>query len=359
MPSFRCIRYARAERFCPPQMVDGVEFGPLAVCPQRLSRLSGLMGSDGALDPLSEDCLRLSIFTPSCDGSHPVMVWIHGGSFITGSGEFPRYDASRLADEGNIVVVNVSYRIGALGMGGLGLADQACALEWVHRFIAQFGGDPDRIVLCGQSAGAYSVACHIQQGRARFFRKAIMFSAPFSLGLSKNDADRVRRKFRRFLGKDEFSAGIDEILAAQARVLRSSSKAMPFCPVLENSLVKQPASDGACLTESVLLTWQKDDAMPFCPSRLLVRPATEMIFHRPLVRYAEALRASGVNVDAEMFSWHPKGNPMGACHTLEVPFLFGSWDDWNAADMLSGCSEEEFEARAAVFRKKIIDFINH
>ncbi|KAJ6468228.1 cholinesterase [Mycena sanguinolenta] len=120
-----------------------------------------------------EDCLFLNIFTPFLPGSStssnklkPVMFWIHGGAFTGGEGSDAVYDGGNLASRGDVVVVTINYRLGALGFlalgdgvtkGNYGLADQITALQWVHTHISSFGGDPSRVTIFGQSAGAGSV----------------------------------------------------------------------------------------------------------------------------------------------------------------------------------------------------------
>ncbi len=129
---------------------------------------------DGLDLPMSEDCLYLNVWTgaPAADEPpRPVLVWIHGGGFRVGTGAHLRYDGEALARKG-VVVVTFNYRLGALGFlatpelsaesahgasGNYGMLDQIAALEWVRRNIANFGGDPERVTIAGQSAGAGSV----------------------------------------------------------------------------------------------------------------------------------------------------------------------------------------------------------
>lgn len=123
--------------------------------------------------PVSENCLFLNIWTPSTKGKRPVLVWIHGGGFIAGSGSVPIYDGAKLAAQG-IVVVTLNYRLGVFGFlayppltkeaeksgeppGNYGLQDMIAALKWLHRNVASFGGDPDAITIAGQSAGSAAV----------------------------------------------------------------------------------------------------------------------------------------------------------------------------------------------------------
>ncbi|AKU19302.1 carboxylesterase/lipase family protein [Luteipulveratus mongoliensis] len=136
----------------------------------------------------SEDCLYLNVQAPQrISGSAPVIVFLHGGGFTSGSGDV--YDGTRLTREG-AVVVTVNYRLGALGFldhrasrdpasGNFGLADQAAALRWVRANIGRFGGNPRNVTLWGQSAGGFSVCAQIASPLARgLFDKAIVQSAP-------------------------------------------------------------------------------------------------------------------------------------------------------------------------------------
>ncbi|MBN3512981.1 carboxylesterase/lipase family protein [Mycolicibacterium nivoides] len=138
----------------------------------------------------AEDCLSLNVWTPPVSAEkRPVMVWIHGGAFAGGSGDI--YDAGRLAARGGVVVVTVNYRLGTLGflahpalgaggdVGNYGLADQQAALRWVRDNIADFGGDPEKVTVAGESAGGMSVCDHlVSPGSAGLFRAAILMSAP-------------------------------------------------------------------------------------------------------------------------------------------------------------------------------------
>lgn len=150
---------------------------------------------DPDLDPerganTAEDCLNLNVWTPPVSQEkRPVMVWIHGGGFAGGSSGI--YDAGRLAARGGIVVVTINYRLGTLGflahpalgaggdVGNYGLADQQAALRWVRDNIADFGGDPEKVTVAGESAGGMSVCDHlVSPGSAGLFRAAILMSAP-------------------------------------------------------------------------------------------------------------------------------------------------------------------------------------
>ncbi|KAK6960388.1 cholinesterase 1-like isoform X1 [Biomphalaria glabrata] len=133
----------------------------------------------------TEDCLNLNIYTPDVNGSLPVMVFIHGGGFDSGSGSYSLYESSTLAANG-VVVVTINYRLGPFGFlstgddvmpGNYGLLDQVLALKWVQKYIREFGGDPDEVTIFGESAGAACVSLHVLSPLSKgLFKRAIMES---------------------------------------------------------------------------------------------------------------------------------------------------------------------------------------
>ena len=139
----------------------------------------------------SEDCLYLNLWSPNLLGDSnqqllPVMVWIYGGAFQTGSIDLDIYDGRALATTGKVVVVTFNYRTGVLGLfysgtddapGNLALHDQRLALEWVHQHIHNFGGDPESVTIFGESAGSISVGIHLLSPlNGKLFRRAILQS---------------------------------------------------------------------------------------------------------------------------------------------------------------------------------------
>jgi len=139
-------------------------------------------------DPQSEDCLYLNIWAPRAAKKLPVMVWIHGGGFFGGAGSQAGYDGTRLTRQG-VIVVTLNYRLGIFGFfahpelsaespdkasGNQGILDQIAALRWVQRNITAFGGDPTRVTVMGESAGAISVAALVASPLAKgLFQRAI------------------------------------------------------------------------------------------------------------------------------------------------------------------------------------------
>jgi para-nitrobenzyl esterase len=234
---FRGIPYAWPPvghlRFAPPQPPDGwtgthdaTIFGPRAVQPA----VAASPGLNTAADQ-SEDCLTLNVWTPVVDNARrPVMVYLHGGAFITGAGSWPMYDGATLARRGNVVVVTINYRLGLFGYlrgidvcgealqstGNEGLLDQLAALTWVKQEIAGFGGDPENVTVFGTSAGSRSVALMLATPRARgLFHKGIMQSGP-ALANTREDAARVMEAILAHLGLAPSEAGrLRDLPAAQ------------------------------------------------------------------------------------------------------------------------------------------------
>jgi para-nitrobenzyl esterase len=153
--------------------------------------------SEAIIGRQSEDCLYLNVWTPASRRGErlPVMVWIHGGGFLAGSGSLRPMYAERLTEQQHVVLVSVNYRLGVFGFfahpalsaesphlvsGNCGLLDQIAALRWVRRNIAAFGGDPRRVTIFGQSAGAQSVIADLVSPLSRgLFARAIVQSARY------------------------------------------------------------------------------------------------------------------------------------------------------------------------------------
>jgi para-nitrobenzyl esterase len=156
---------------------------------------------------VTEDCLYLNVTTPRETGTdRPVMVWMHGGGFLWGSGAI--YGAERLAAQGEVILVTLNYRLGVFGFlahpaldggpadhmsGNLGVEDQQAALRWVRQNAAAFGGDPDNVTIFGESAGAMVSCTHLTvPGSAGLFDKVIMQSGPCMLQWPFPDTWRAR-----------------------------------------------------------------------------------------------------------------------------------------------------------------------
>lgn len=243
----------------PPAAWEGVrqasQPGPLA--PQPVDPSGGSFRLVRTGIPQSEDCLYLNVWAPAepVDGPLPVMVWIHGGTFVTGGGGLPIYDGANLARRGGLIVVTVNYRLGALGflhlapfsdpadpdgyVSNAGLLDQVAALEWVRDNIASFGGDPERVTVFGESAGAMSIAALMAMPAAKgLFRQAILQSGA-SQALPGPQGRVLTKAYLDMLGADspEALAGLDAAQLQQAadrfKQAAGETAIMLFQPVVD------------------------------------------------------------------------------------------------------------------------------
>ncbi|MCV7331798.1 carboxylesterase/lipase family protein [Mycobacterium cookii] len=186
---------------------DAVEHAPLPL--QSRSMVAGDRRDPKVRD---EACLTVTVWSPDVSGSLPVMVWIPGGAFLNGAGQLQLYNGARLAANGNVVVVNVTYRVGVFGgfeLGDLGdgfddnlcLRDQIAALTWVRDNIAAFGGDANRVTVFGESAGATSVlALMASPAAAGLFTRAIAQSPALPLIADRATRAEQSHEFLRRLG---------------------------------------------------------------------------------------------------------------------------------------------------------------
>ncbi|MGH9286147.1 MAG: carboxylesterase/lipase family protein, partial [Acidimicrobiales bacterium] len=294
--AFRGIPFGRAPagplRFRPPQPPEpwagarpAVDYG--AAAPQLLGQVPMLPGDPTETD---EDCLTLNVWTPGLDGARrPVLVWIHGGAFIGGSGANVLYRGDRLAARGDVVVVTCNYRLGALGFlahpdlrdpetgaaGNWGLLDQVAALDWVRDHVESLGGDPGNVTAFGESAGAMSVGTLLAvPAAAGLFHRAILQSgAPVVVGLDQAAA--TAEVLLRELGVDGGTGRLaalgglpaEAVVKAQSALLkRGIGQGLPFTPVVDGAVVPRPplaAVAGGCAPSVPLLAGTNRDEATF------------------------------------------------------------------------------------------------
>ena len=258
-------------RFRPPQPVEPWEgtreatrFSPWA--PQSARGLGAVLA--GAPVDWDEDCLYLNVQTPALDDARrPVMVWIHGGAFVSGSGAVPWYDGAKLATRGDVVIVSINYRLGALGWlhlghldesyagsGNNGLLDQIAALQWVQRNIAAFGGNPEDVTIFGESAGGMSVGTLLGTPEARgLFHRAIAQSGASQNVASTEIATDVTEHLLETAGvstvAELVALDVEALLAAQDAVSatglrgRGVGAGLPFGPVVDGTVLRRPPMD--------------------------------------------------------------------------------------------------------------------
>ena len=245
----------------PPQSWDGVrdalEYGRVAPQPPYAPPFDRLLGDQGLP---GEDCLNLNVWTPDpSSGGLPVMVWIHGGAFMRGSGALPTYDGSRFARHG-VACVTINYRLGADGflylgdgIANRGLLDQIAALEWVQENIEVFGGDPAKVTIFGESAGAFSVATLLSMPRAKgLFQRAIAQSGAAQHTSSVATAQMVGRNLADKLGVAPTMTAIAtvplvrlvEAQAELAQELAVRPEPARWGEVAANGMIFEPVVDG-------------------------------------------------------------------------------------------------------------------
>lgn len=216
--------------------------------------------------PQSEDCLYMNIWSPGLDeAKRPVMFWIHGGGFNSGSGSGKIFHGDVLSKRGDVLVVSINYRLGALGFlnlneitggkipstGNEGLLDQVAGLEWVRDNITRFGGDPDNVTIFGESAGGMSVGSLLGLPSAKgLFHKAIPQSGASNTGLPLETAVKVSRLFVESLGlKPTDIEGLRSVSKEQVMNIQMELMMKTAGPSsdINVSMATQPVIDGAVL----------------------------------------------------------------------------------------------------------------
>ncbi|MBR0842226.1 carboxylesterase family protein [Bradyrhizobium liaoningense] len=365
--SFKGLAYAAAPvgplRWRPPQatvessseMHTAYEFG--ASCLQ------------SSMPNAREDCLTLNVFRPfGVDGPLPVMVFIHGGAFVSGTANDPLLDGAKLAQAG-LIVVTVNYRLGALGWlthpalseggsGNYGLMDQLAALRWVHDNIAAFGGDPRNVTLFGTGSGATSIALLMLSAQSRdLFQKAILQSVPGRARLrSAQESEAVGGQFVAALGEraDLRAAEPQRLLAAEQHLLDQSPRS--FAPTMDETLATEDVAAGFASGHQgriPLIIGSNDDETGFDseldikaelassgvtidelrrlypdlvrPSALAARFYTDKVFSEPVRLLARLHAATGAPTFRYRFAYVPearRANPEGG-QARELQFIFG------------------------------------
>ena len=375
------VRDARRFGSAPPQSSDAL-----------LERL-GLFPASAR----GEDALTLNVWTPDCDAARrPVLVWIHGGGFQSGSGSLPLYDARRLAARGDVVVVTLDYRVGALGFlhlasvpgfegaSNLGLLDQIAALRFVRAHAARFGGDPDRVAVFGESAGAGSILALLAMPAARglFGRAVVQSAAPNGV----IDAETARERAARVAAKLGDAPGrlrevpVGALLEIQRQLALEGpwKMDMPFVPVVDGAALPRPpvaaitagagadvelligttddemrlyaylvppesiseaealqrlalelpgAGDAAGVYEA-FRALRREEGASHAPADLLWAIQTEVRLRHHSLEIARLRAARGERTFVYRFGWRSPdlGGRLGACHAIDLPFTFGNLD---------------------------------
>ncbi|WP_432891439.1 carboxylesterase/lipase family protein [Kribbella sp. CA-245084] len=354
---------------------EAVEFGP----PPPQSLVFGPPSNPATGD----DWLTVNVWSPRLGARLPVMVWVYGGAYAIGQSGDPSYDGTRLASEGDVVVVTFNHRLGVDGFGQLegapanrGLLDQVAALEWVRANITGFGGDPANVTVFGESAGAGSIAALLAMPRAAgLFRRAITQSAPGTF-FSKRLAGDIMAAIADLLDLVPTVDNLQKVPIAelvdasdavgtgmQSEIDRWGAAAylgIPFAPVVDGDILPQTPfealADGAGRNVELIAGHTRDEyrlmlaadgrlgnltdadaatalqllapdgyreAYPDATAeRLYELIHSDWLFRMPSHRLAEAQVAGGGRAYAYELAWPDIG--LGACHGLDVPLVFGT-----------------------------------
>jgi len=344
-PPIGALRWRSPE---PPEPWSGVRdcarFG--AIAPQIPGAAEGLLG--GTAGQKSEDCLFLNIWTPACDSAkRPVMVWIHGGAFVTGAGSVGTYNGKHLALSGDVVIVTVNYRLGALGFlnlfdatdgrllghGTEGLADQIAALQWVKENIERFGGDPSNVTIFGESAGGMSVGALLAAPDAKgLFHKAIPQSGAADIGHAREHSARIARLVLDRLGVAPADAAKlieapwEPILAAQKQVLDEPRETggLPFGPTIDGAVLPKRAihcvREGSAKGVAVMTGTTRDEWKLFTAASPKLRLMDEAKLARLTAGLVGAERTAGI-LAAYSGSPFDRWNAVMTDHSFTMPAI--------------------------------------
>lgn len=392
------IRYARTQRFCAPvdeptstMPIQATEWSPAS--PQNtIPELNEALGVTEQEFHSVEGELHLSVTVPDSPATapRPVMVWIHGGSYVFGAGDLSVFDVRPLALEQDVIVVAVNYRLGLLGfLGGyanrpanLGLLDLISALRWVNTNIAAMGGDPSNITLFGHSAGG-DAAAHlmIADGTEGLFQRAIIQSAP--LGISRGRA-KMNNKMGEVAATLKDDALLEEVLRVQSQVAEAASgfglkSAMPFgtqyghYPLPAESDIdaawrrvapKYDVFIGTTAEETALFLVMSPKLMrirqlPFVgerASRAMVAATTNKVYKRDARSFARRHAKAKGNAYVYRLDWGKGRYPFGAAHTIELALLLGEPASWQYADLVKDVDEPTLLAHGQRLRQLWADF---
>ncbi|MEL7965808.1 carboxylesterase family protein [Vreelandella neptunia] len=392
------ICYARTQRFCAPKdelpstaPIQATEWSPCA--PQNLiPELNAVLGISAQAFSPCEGALHLSVTLPENPSPtpRPVMVWIHGGSYVFGAGDLPVFDVRPLALEQDVIVVAVTYRLGLLGfLGGyanrpanLGLLDMISALRWVNTNIAAMGGDPANVTLFGQSAGG-DAAAHlmIAEGTEGLFQRAIIQSAP--LGISRGRENMYAKMSQQAATLND-DAPLDEVLRRQTQVAEAArgfglKAAMPFGTQYGHYPLPTEAEADAAWRRTAakidlfigytaeenalfvvispsLMRLRNTPLVGEALSKAMVAVTTRKVYIRDAHKFARRHAQAGGRAYLYRLDWCKGRYPFGAAHTIDLPLLLGEPSSWQHADLVKGVDEATLLEHGQPMRALWADF---
>jgi len=346
-----------------------------------------------------DDTLNVNVFTPSPDPSAalPVLVWIHGGGYVSGSSAGPWFDGRAFTRDG-VVLVSVSYRLGFEGFGWVGdggdgnraVRDWLLALEWVQENIRAFGGDPARVTIAGQSAGAGACLTLLGMPAAQHLFHAVWASSPAQSTVMPARARATSVRLAKLLGVDASAAGFGSVPEDRIRALQSKAAHgrrsplsvlrgmvggdLPYAPVVDGELIHSPARQAVasgvgggkplvlgCADDEFVLHADRLEGLlnrlppgvlltslglrgsvrdylgatrglpgPRTPVRVLGRFVTDSVFRAPALDLARR-RTGPAPTWLYRFSWSSPARGF-AVHCIDVPFFFDCLDGGESSD---------------------------
>ncbi len=355
---FLGLRYATASRFRYAEIVtkydgeyDATHYGPS--CPQGRTYFEHLENPErlfyhsefrkGIEFNYSEDCLNLNIYTPETKGKHPVIIYIHGGSFNSGANCEGAFDGTKLTENG-VVTVFINYRVGVLGYlthsdvyneykrdGNFGLDDIVTAIKWVKGNISSFGGDENNITLMGQSAGAMQIQYLVLDKKNEdLFQRAIMLSGAglfpsFSLPRKAEDTHEYWAQFMK-------EAGVKSLEELRALDLKSLFSTLEEYTASRkgNIYSTMPVIDGVLIPESI----DKAFSHPINISYMVSYTNADM--YAPLLAHITNKFASEVGAYRYYFDINAPGDDNRAFHSCDLRYVFStllsSWRPYDDID---------------------------
>lgn len=367
----RGIRYAHAARFEKPEPVTtwaGIRdcTQPASVCPQNPSRLGTVTGDleKGRLQ--DEDCLHVSVTAPASAKAAHVMVYLHGGAYVTGGGDIDVYSPHILASKG-VVAVTVTHRLGVFGYlpipniapANLGLLDQIEALKWIQNNIEVFGGDPANVTLFGQSAGADAIYCLlVADGTDHLLHRAVLQSLPLGR-LGDDSRDEMTRSMserasQALSSENPATVPVSRLLDLTKELLglarTLSNPLLPYGPIFgEHPLPRKTDLHdrfmAAAKRKPLLLGYTANEETAF--THIDTREGASTYLYNLFQGATDILirqmaKELGRAPPSYELAWYPKGSDkLRATHCLELPLLLGDWAAWKDAPMLQGQGAQE------------------
>ncbi|MEN3538010.1 carboxylesterase family protein [Microbispora sp. ZYX-F-249] len=422
------LRFAAPQ---PPARWQGVRpataFGPAAPQPpanpaEPADAMQLLTGSP-TLGQAEDNCLTLNVWTPGVTGKpRAVLVWIHGSGWLSGSSAWPGYHGHNLAAAEDIVVVTPNYRLGPLGFlrvpgiaeGNMGFLDAISALRWVQENIADFGGDPDRVTVAGQSGGAVTaVALLSSPSAAGLFHRVFAQSGPVGIAMpTPHEAEQAGEEYLRLLGLSIATAhrlrdlSAEELIIGYQRLVadggrrRIGAPAPPMHPIAGAPGLPGPVlpavAAGAASGIDVLIGATAEEMNPFLAidpasaaitrdavlqlaarlapgaapqvvydhyaarrpgasaSQVLADITTDRLVRLPALQVAEARARHGHPGFVYQVDWR---SALGACHTVDIPMLFDNFPAWSASPMFRDVDPAGVEPIGRAFRRAVAAFV--